>query len=90
MSVRFSMVDGRPNTHTLADQKLLAACRQGREPAEALPTYARDWLVHDLIGEGWTDAEIAAWTRMTTYTTARIRERLGLAPNTLKGAVASG
>jgi hypothetical protein len=84
MSVRFSKVDGRVNTHPLADQKLLAACRAGLEPAEALPAYARDWLVHDLVCEGWTDVEIATWTRMSTYTTARIRERLGLKPNMIE------
>lgn len=88
MSIRFTIVDGRVNTHRLADQKLLAACRAGLEPAEALPTYARDWLVHDLVSEGWTDVEIATWTRMSTYTTARIRERLRLTANVLRGAVA--
>jgi uncharacterized protein YerC len=82
------MVDGRPNTHTLADEKLLKACRAGLEPAEMLPTYARDWLVVDLVAEGWTDVEIASHTRMSTYTTARIRTRLGLAANKIKGAVA--
>ncbi|SDZ51552.1 hypothetical protein SAMN05216215_108740, partial [Saccharopolyspora shandongensis] len=30
---------------------------------------------------GWTDPQIAAHCRMTTYTTARIRDRLRLAPN---------
>jgi hypothetical protein len=88
MSVRFSIVDGRVNTHRLADQKLLSACRAGLEPAEALPSYARDWLVTDLVCEGWTDVEIATWTRMTTYTTTRIRERLRLSANMIKGAVA--
>jgi hypothetical protein len=88
MSIRFVFVDGRVNCHRLSDQRLLAACRDGREPAEALPSYLRDWLVQDLVSQGWTDVEIATWTRMTTYTTARIRNRLGLAANVLRGAVA--
>jgi DNA-binding NarL/FixJ family response regulator len=74
-------VAGQPVAHTHADQRLLEACRTGHEPAEALPTYAREWLVHELVREGWTDVQIADWTRMTTYTTARIRARLDLTPN---------
>ncbi|MEV0085237.1 hypothetical protein [Saccharopolyspora sp. NPDC050642] len=35
-------------------------------------------LLHNL---GWTDPQIAAHCRMTTYTTGRIRERLKLRPN---------
>lgn len=79
-------VAGRPVAHTLADQQLLEACRTGHEPAEVLPTYAREWLVHELVCEGWTDLQIAEHTRMSTYTTARIRERLGLAANKIRGA----
>lgn len=81
-------VAGQPVAYTVADQRLLEAARTGHEPAEVLPTYAREWLVHELVCEGWTDVEIATWTRMSTYTTARIRERLGLAANVSKGAVA--
>lgn len=88
MSVRFSKVSGRVNTHPLADQKLLAACRAGLEPAEALPSYARDWLVEDLWTSGWTDVEIATWTRMSTYTTARIRDGLGLVANKINEGAA--
>lgn len=69
-------------------EMLARRCRQGLEPAEALPRFARDQLVHELWCQGWTDVEIATWTRMSTYTTARIRERLGLAANVLRGAVA--
>lgn len=65
------------NTWRLHYREALA----GREPAEALPTHVRHRLVAQLHGAGWTDVEIAAHTRMTTYTTARIRAGLGLLPN---------
>lgn len=55
--------------------------RDGEIPAEALPTPLRWRLVSELHADGWTDTDIAAWTRMTTYTTARIRDGMGLAPN---------
>ncbi|HLU98717.1 MAG TPA: hypothetical protein VKZ89_17925 [Thermobifida alba] len=60
---------------------LWAAVCGGREPAEALHPQDREDLVAELVGLGWTDLEIAALTRMTTYTTARIRQRLELPPN---------
>lgn len=60
---------------------LFEACLAGREPAESLPTELRTRLVGQLVAQGWTDAEIAALTRMSTYTTARIRSRDGLTPN---------
>lgn len=53
-------------------------CWEGLEPAEALSTRDREDLVWQLHERGWTDVEIAEHTRMTTYTAARIRERLGL------------
>ena len=62
-------------------QLLWGACCAGREPAEALDPRDREDLVAGLVGLGWTDREIAALTRMTTYTTARIRQRLELPPN---------
>lgn len=55
--------------------------KKGLLPAEELPTRARGQLVGELHGDGFTDVEIAERTRMTTYTTARIRARLGLVPN---------
>ena len=69
---------------------LFEACLAGREPAESLPTELRTRLVAQLVAQGWTDAEIAALTRMSTYTTARIRERVGLPPGRLadRGAAA--
>lgn len=60
-----------------------AACN-GTLPAEALPTRDREDLVYDLHQLGWSDVEIAEYTRMTTYTTARIRSRLGLEPQAAK------
>lgn len=50
----------------------------GDIPADELPTSERAQLVAELHILGWTDADTAAHTRMTTYTTARIRARLGL------------
>jgi hypothetical protein len=84
MSVRVSTGPGvRPLTNTAAYKHALA----GALPADALETACRERLVTTLTRRGWTDTEIACWTRMTTYTTARIRSRLGLAANTInKGA----
>lgn len=57
------------------------ACLDGLAPAEVLPAADRERLVWVLHRRGWTDLEIASHTSMTTYTTARIRSRLGLEPN---------
>ncbi|RJQ68099.1 hypothetical protein D5S17_32880 [Pseudonocardiaceae bacterium YIM PH 21723] len=64
-----------PNLTALRDTRTYNACRQGVEPAEILPPLLRQQLVQELHGAGWTDAEIAAHTRLTTYTVARIRAR---------------
>jgi len=53
-----------------------ALARAGDLPAEALPTRERERLVADLAALGWTDAEIAEHTHQTTYTTARIHQRV--------------
>ena len=55
-----------------------AACA-GQLPAEALSTRDREDLVWQLHRHGWADREIAQHCHMSTYTTARIRARLGLA-----------
>lgn len=60
-------------------RRLLELCRAGQAPAEALDVRDREQLVRELWAEKLTDAEIAEHTRMTTYTAARIRDRLGLA-----------
>lgn len=57
------------------------AARLGLEPAEALVSGDRHRLVAELHGLGWDDQRIAAHTRMTTYSTARIRGALGLLPS---------
>jgi len=57
-----------------------AACA-GSVPAELLPTKDREDLIWDLHELGWTDVEIATHTMLSTYTTARIRTRLGLVAN---------
>lgn len=78
---------GRPDTAPMARGRLIAACRRGELPADVLEPKDRERLVYDLWTAGWTDVEIATHTYMTTFTTGRIRERLGLAahPST-KGA----
>jgi hypothetical protein len=60
---------------------LYAAARAGKQPVEALTTEDRARLITELATRGWTDVRIAEHTRQTTYTTARIRDRLGLAAN---------
>jgi hypothetical protein len=59
-----------------------AAVLRGEAPAEALATSHRERLVTHLVTKvGMSDQAIADLTRMTTYTTARIRNRLGLPAN---------
>lgn len=65
----------------LTNPTLYRKCLDGHEPAEALPTYDRHRLVLTLYNRGWTDVQIAVHTRMTTYTTARIRGLIGVKPN---------
>jgi hypothetical protein len=62
-------------------RELWLACWQGRLPAEVLPTKDREDLVWQLVTAGWSDLQIAQHTCMTVYTTARIRDHLGLGPN---------
>ncbi|WP_139794831.1 hypothetical protein [Saccharomonospora piscinae] len=65
-------------------RRLYEACKAGRTPAEALDAGDREDLVAELWQAGMTDVEIATHTRMTTYTTARIRGRLGLRARTAR------
>jgi hypothetical protein len=53
----------------------------GQLPAEALPTRLRWRLVAELHRAGWSDQQIAELTKLTEYTTARIRAGMGLKPN---------
>lgn len=59
-----------------------AAARRGELSAEALPRRDQERLVRELVlTERWTDQQIAAHTRWSTYVVDRIRGRLGLAAN---------
>lgn len=81
-----AVLASRPET---SDPALVDACRRGTEPAELLTTAEREHLIYDLWAARWTDLEVAAHTRLTTYTAARIRSRIGLqAHPSTKGAVA--
>ena len=68
-----------PATAPISRARLQIECWKGELPAEVLTTVEREHLVYELWLDGWTDVEIATHTRMTTYTTGRIRARLGLA-----------
>jgi hypothetical protein len=76
----------QPRLRSAADRPLqYRAAWDGGEPAEALTPDDRRRLVLDLHDVGWADEDIAQHTRMTTYTTARIRGALGLLPNPRPG-----
>lgn len=64
--------------------RLYAACRAGDIPAEVLDPADRERLVGELWAAGMNDVEIATRTRMSTYTTARIRSRIGRAHDARK------
>lgn len=64
------------------------AALAGREVAEALTAPDRARLVRELHGRGWTDVQVATLTRMSTFTVAEIRVRLGLAANATTEAAA--
>ncbi len=70
-----------PDTAGVSRAWLGQACLRGQMPAGLLSTEDRQHLVHTLWKRGWTDAEIASHTLMSTYTAARIRSRLRLAPH---------
>ncbi|MER5388355.1 hypothetical protein [Saccharopolyspora sp. NPDC002686] len=80
------MTTERPNARPLADRARYRACLLGEQPAEVLDQADRERLVLALHALGWTDVQIAAHTRMTAYTTARIRTRIGLAPRRPKAS----
>lgn len=73
--IRMHAQPNRPDMARLSRDALYERCWAGELPAEVLDPKDRERLVADLWEFGWTDREIAAHTRMTTYTTARIRER---------------
>lgn len=76
----------QPVSGARSGQLLWRVCLEGREPAESLHWRDREDLVAGLVEHGWTDLEIAALTRMSLYTTARIRRRLVLSPNRVSAA----
>jgi hypothetical protein len=76
----------QPMSGARSGQLLWRACLEGREPAESLHWRDREDLVAGLVGNGWTDREIAALTRMSLYTTARIRHRLVMSANRVSSA----
>lgn len=57
---------------------LYLSCKRGDTPADVLPTGDRELLLAELAGLGWSVVRIADHTMLSTYTTARILERLGL------------
>lgn len=79
-----------PPTQPILYRRLTAACWNGGLPAELLQRGDRDQLIYDLWEAGWTDAEVAVHTRLTTYTAARIRARLGLAVRPLRKGKETG
>lgn len=87
MSLR--IIEAPPSCARDYAQRRLLAFRlavTGELPADALDTHDREQLVGELWRHGWTDREIAEHTLMSTYTTARIRTRLGLDPRTTREA----
>lgn len=56
-------------------------CWEGTEPAERLTPRDREDLLYHLHRAGWSDQDIARHTRLSLYTTGRIRDRLGLEPH---------
>ncbi len=49
-----------------------SAVLDGQEPAESLPSSLRQRLFRQLLANGLTLAEVAAWTRTTPYTVSRM------------------
>lgn len=75
----------QPDTRGMKRATLLSACWRGDIPAEVLDDRAdRERLISDLWLAGWTDTEMAAHTKWSTYTVARIRARIGLGPHVLR------
>lgn len=64
-------------SHRPLAHPLWAACRAGREPAEALPTRLRAQLLVVLVRSGLSVAEVGHRTRMSEYTVRRILTERG-------------
>lgn len=72
---------GLPAPRDFTEEALIHMAMEGLLIAEELPTKARERLFAELHFLGWTDLQMAEHTRTTPYTTARIRDRLGLVAN---------
>lgn len=72
-----------------ADAEAARRCVRGELVAEELSTSARELVVAWLHAHGHTDVEVAALTRMSTYTASRIRSRLGLPARRFPGMARS-
>ena len=72
-----------PDTQPQHRAYLIRACLRGTEPLEVLAVAGmhtdRDALLAEFTRRGWTVAQIAQHTRMTTYTVGRLVGQLGLA-----------
>lgn len=78
----------QPLSGARSGRLLWSLCCAGKEPAEALDPRDREDLVAALVARGWSLVEIAALTRMSTYTTARIAARIGASAQVEHGAAA--
>lgn len=63
-------------TAPVTERRLLADCRAGRLPAEALSSKARADLFREFWAAGWTNQQIAEHTRTSGYTVDRIHTAL--------------
>lgn len=79
----------RPDAMHFSRTYTIRMCRLGKLPAEVLSQKDRERLVCDLWKLGWADVEIATHTKLSTYTAARIRSRLGLSPHPMPEGVAA-
>lgn len=75
-----------PHAVRRRNRELWQACLRGQEPAESLSQRDREHLVAVLVSHSLSDLDIASHTRMTEYTTRRIRERLGLCRSPMRHA----
>lgn len=79
MALRITVTTDTTVPHRpVTDAEVYSLCLAGHLPAEMLPSGRRRALVVELHSLGWTDLEIAAHTSMSLYTTARLRDQLGL------------
>lgn len=76
----------RPVAGSRSGALLWRACLLGTEPAESLDTRDREDLVAELLSRGWSVRDIAALTRMSTYTTGRIVARVARADTVVRAA----